>query len=704
MGRVSDGSQTASGNSRYEIHIDWGVNYYDDGFTIDWNRWLDVVRGNFGGTLMNPSWWNQISVYDGVYADQHGTTGVMPYGTNWSMGISCDYQGGGHWAGCTASETVWSPQWAPYAVGDMKASKTANGATLTWSRNERGARPYNGYYIQRQIDGGGWSTIATVTNGGATSYEDKTLTAGHVYKYRVAPYNDGGQGDWATASQSVYSTPATPTITGTGRVSNTTVYLDMDNPCKIATKLVVQSSTDGKTWADLASFTGLVTHCEVNPGSGSFYFRVRNERGSDVGAWSAVSEKVVTITPPAAPSLVSPTTEVIASDAQPVVLKWHHNPIDGSAQTAAEVTYTIGGTSTTETVEGETSEIQLPTVAVNTSVTWTVRTKGIHADYGAVSAKGAFKVVERPSISVNVTETIGQLPVPVSITYDDNSGTFNGATLRVSRDGTEVYTEEMAALTCEVDSNELLFEDGATYRFAVTVRSTSSLQASAWAESEVHYTLPHPPILSVDYSEETGSASLVCRWENDADDGLAEAVSCDVYRIDADGSPTPLVSGMANGGSYVDKLAPLNTDYAYLVQTVAESGARNGVTFNQRFTSPYWFILWGEKVARAKWNPSQKTDKKRPNKTRIYYAGRDYPVSYDDDAKEESKKVSGRIVGIEEVAKFDAFMDDGGRGIYKSLVGEVIYVDGDVSYTNLFDRSGVEVDVELSITRIDGGM
>ncbi len=703
MGRVSDGNGSASGNSRFEIYVDWSVSYGEDGFYVEWSRWLEVTRGNFSGTRINTSWDGQVSVTTGTYARQSGTDGPYAYGSSWSMGISCDYQGGGHYAACTASETAYSPQWTPRAVSGVSAERTASGAMLSWSRNVSGARPYGGYYVQRRTDDGSYSTVATLSSGETTSWEDRSTAPGHAYRYRVAPYNANAAGEYAEAAGTVYSTPATPSIVETGRVSNTTVYLNLSNPCRIAERLDVQVSTDAKTWSDLASFDGIVTTCQVDPGDGAFWFRARNVRGSDPGAWSAASEKVVTIAPPAAPSIVAPATEVVASDSQPVVLKWRHNPVDGSAQTSAVVSYTVDGTTTEKTVDGDVQQLEMPSVAANSSVSWSVKTRGTHADYGPPSAVGAFSVRERPSIALNVPETIGQLPVKVSITYDDASGSFAGARLTVSRDGAVVYSKEIG-LDGEVSADELLFADGSTYRFSVSARSTSSLQATTWADATVRYTPAHPATLAVEMSEETGCPTLVCRWDNAIDDGLADAVCCDVYRIDPDGTSTPIATGMANGGSCIDRYAPLGVGFAYVAQTVAESGARNSVRFEQHFASAWWYLLWGDgKSARAKWNPSQQTKLTRPEKTRIRYAGRKYPVSYDGTAGEETRTVEGRVSGAGELARFESFMDDGGRGVYKSLVGEVVHVDGEVSITNLFDRSGVEADVSVEMTRIDGG-
>ena len=117
-----------------------------------------------------------------------------------------------------------------------------------------------------------------------------------------------------------------------------------------------------------------------------FYYRARNTRASLASGWSAASNKVVTIVAPAAPSLITPASGVTLPKTQPTVsFSWKHNPIDGSEQSAAQLQHSVNGGSTWTAVQ-VTGNDQETAVAnsweKNATVTWRVRTKGAHADYG----------------------------------------------------------------------------------------------------------------------------------------------------------------------------------------------------------------------------------------------------------------------------------------------------------------------------------
>ena len=55
----------------------------------------------------------------------------------------------------------------------------------------------------------------------------------------------------------------------------------MDNPALTATAAEVQRSSDAATWATIRTITSAnVTSFDDTPGGGTFYYRVRNTRGS----------------------------------------------------------------------------------------------------------------------------------------------------------------------------------------------------------------------------------------------------------------------------------------------------------------------------------------------------------------------------------------------------------------------------------------
>lgn len=95
---------------------------------------------------------------------------------------------------------------------------------------------------------------------------------------------------------------------------------------------------------------------------------------------------------------------------------------------------------------------------------------------------------------------------------------------------------------------------------------------------------------------------------------------------------------------------------------------------------------------------------KRPNKVRVSYAGRPYPVSYDSRNIEHAENISGVVFDREEAFLFRDMMDDGGRCVYKSYDGDVYKADVELNVTPRYTASEIWGDVKASLTRIDGAI
>ena len=186
-------------------------------------------------------------------------------------------------------------------------------------------------------------------------------------------------------------------------------------------------------------------------------------------------------------------------------------------------------------------------------------------------------------------------------------------------------------------------------------------------------------------------------------DGSADAVSISVSRVNPDGTLTPLITVGASGSGLVDRYAPLNTPYQYAVTTKASSQAVKTVYVDNIIETDYWFAYWGENIAKAKWNPDNGgIQVTRPQKTRVYYAGRRDPVSYDGHAVSLTETPSWMFLGKDEVDTFVGLIEDGGRGVYKSCDGWVYHADFDLTMTPSYTAIGYYGGASLGIIRIAG--
>lgn len=610
---------------------------------------------------------------------------------------------------------------APAAPSGASATRNSDtSASVSWTRGTGANTTYSRIYIERQTDSGSWVSLGYVA-GTATSYTDSTITSNHAYVYRVRAWNSTGYSSYST-SGSIYTTPAAPaSVTGERSGSGTSVILTVGNDgTNTATGFDVQYRADGSdTWtnATVASSTGTpVTSVTINNMGGSYYFRVRNTRTSPAleSAWTE-SGLVVTITPPNAPTLISPASGAIvgaSGSTQSVTFEWQHNPIDGSAQTAAQVRYRKSTVSTWTTETVTTAQTKAITLDEGYSYVWQVRTKGAADDYGDWSNTQSFSVYAPPTVSItSPSGTIVGMPIQYAISYTDDYGVFSSGTISVKLSGNTLYTENLpetattvgtaSNITGTITTNEFLPSSGNTYVFEVTARSSDTLVSTVTASVAVSMGEPYHGTLTIENDPDTGYVSLTVGWDDSTSEVAAEYAT--VYRVTENGRLL-LGDNLDIGAGILDKYAPLNTSYYYEVITHAESTAIAVEDFPNEIETLRWFVYWGNSLAWGRWNPRGGWKLSRPEKKRVHYVGREYPVSYDGTALDEEHSIEFTVVSYDEWHNgFDDLMHDGARGVYKSCDGKVFMADFDVEHTPNYTSPERIGTLSLTITRIDSG-
>lgn len=626
-----------------------------------------------------------------------------------STAASAAYSAGGSYTANSAATlyAVWkvNAPAAPTSCTNVRNSDTKN--TVSWTRGADASETYAAVRVERSVDDGEWSQIASL-EGSVTSYTDSTCSADHSYRYRVRAYNSTGFSDYATSGYS-YNTPSAPGFKSIERTADTDIKATLTNAARTATALEIQRSADKSEWEAVGSMPATTTSFEDSPGGGTFYYRARNTRGSLASAW-AYSEAVVTICAPAAPTLKQPASSAVVSKAQGEVrFEWAHNPIDGSSQTAAELAYSTDGGKSWVTLALTTAQSKDVDngFAVNSTVTWRVRTKGAHSDFSPWSSNRVFYVRQVPTVSFERPGsgcTVTNTPIEVSLAYFDPSGDLAGVSLSVTKDGEKVWEKDIgAALEYEITSDEFLPDNGAEYVLSASVRSTSTLQGSATRAVEVSFVEPCPACLRISTDPDTGYVSLQAFLEEDA--SLAAAESISVFRVSRNGR-VPVSEGMANGDSVIDKYAPLNVDFRYDAVTFADSGAYSTREFKGRVTTPWAFFYYqtdgDEAIARAMLDPADTIDLKRPGRLLQRFAGRPYPVKYDGAAFSVERRQSWLLTDDDEAAAFYDLMAAGGTAVYKSHRGDVFWADVSVSLSPSLSPKMRYGHVTAEITRIDG--
>lgn len=591
---------------------------------------------------------------------------------------------------------------APKSASVARDSDTQN--TLSIVPGSPCAGLYLAHDVQRQMDGGAWSDFGAIEAAGSTKV-DRSTSANHSWRYRVRSRNAAGASAWVETG-TVYNTPCAPGKPKMSRVSDTKVKGAFENGANTATGTEIERSPDLEMWTAVRTTHGKATDFEDDPGGGTWYYRVRNVCGDLASAW-VESDGIVTICAPAAPTITSPSSsQVIPMTQASIAVSWRHNPIDGSAQTAAQWRWSTDGGKTwnTLTVSGAASSAALAnSFAVNTRLTVQARTKGAHADYGPWSAAVSTYVRQVPTVTIEEPGngfTIENTPVHVRIAYSDPSGAMAAGTLTVrDADGAAVYSRDlMGGLEFDVPAGEWLPSDGAAYALAVTVRSSSTLQGSASRSVSVKYVLPSVAIADAVPDPETGYVAVTVR-EGRTDSAVAME-SCSLWR-NVGGARTLLAEGLADGSRVVDRYAPLNTDYSYETASFADSGAVSGASFPGRFESARLFVYWSGGVASGMYNASDSFSVK-PSFDTFEIAGRGLPVAVAREYVEEPHDVAVKLRSREEAMAFYRAVRSCEPMVFKTLYGFVFHGMASAKFEpSLGDAEG-SWEISLDVTRIWG--
>ena len=406
-------------------------------------------------------------------------------------------------------------------------------------------------------------------------------------------------------------------------------------------------------------------------------------------------------------------------DSGTVRLVFQHNPVDGSAQEAAQVRYALnGGAWTTVTLTTQSYyTLDISGYSALDVISWQARTKGADDDYSDWSTTSTFKVLTRPDLtftSPDNGDVITTLPITLGWTYSDLSGTLNKLTVDIKQDGRLQSTIDIPVAsggsgTYSYPLAEFLFQNGTVYSITATALSSSGFTAVADIAVTIQYTevaLDGGLYPTVTFDEDAIATIIADRDVTPDDQGNipepVEMAQCYLYRV-YDGQRELIASGLDEGSQVRDKYAPVNVWYQYEMLMLTTGGEVSVVSTDAFQASTEWFVYWGGNgIARAEWNPDGSVSMKRPEKTQVRYSGRLYPVTYDSKAMEEGFSFSFILVDREQLNQFRYMLRDGGHGIWKSGDGDVYDADFEFEYSSTYYESTLKWNCSLSVTRIDG--
>ena len=417
-------------------------------------------------------------------------------------------------------------------------------ASVSWTNGTADTdHPRDATLVERRDGSNEWAQVASVS-GTASSYTDNGISPNGQYQYRVRAKNAAGYSAYSTGG-SIYTTPATPASVTLDKTAATTVQVNATGTWVYAVTYDVELTYDGgATWSTVATSTSLPYSATVS--GGTVQFRVRATRGALASAWT-LSDSLVTVTPPLAPTIVQAPANPSAYGEQAEVA-WTPNHPDGSSQVSAEIKITNpGGTSTTYTVTTATSYQLTP----NATGTWTaqVRTKGLDPSYGEWSQAVSWAVANPPAVVITSPATdgtdINALPMTVSWTVTDSTGV---STQRIIIEGgSEILNRTLAGdvRTLSLTASDVDLVDGETYTIRIRVMGGSGLVTEQTRTFDVSWLAPTAPLLQITEGEgESASIDVMSTTYPESGTVLeASSVMMESLTIHGksqqDGTPTP---------------------------------------------------------------------------------------------------------------------------------------------------------------------
>lgn len=783
-------------NSKFRVVLQLGVNSFNEvNATIYQRCYAEVTTGNFLGSTLHPSWSSStFKMYGtGTYADTGWVAYTdVAYGASCSKSINAYYLGGSgitYKASVTGTYKPSTPTYTPIAPSNITVSRSSDTSIkISWVNNNTEARPYTSLYIERQTDGGSWTTIASGLSG--TSYTDTSTSANHYYCYRVTAVNSAGSATsgtssivyntpnpatgvvntrnsdskntitWTlgastalitkqtitrsvdgatfatlatlsssatsyidtttsidhsyqygiqatnsstsssvTKSNTTYNTPKAPDSVTIARYSDTAVLVTIENSSVVATGLKLYRSTDKSTWTLVGTYSSVTDSLTDDPGGGTYWYAVTNTRDSLESDKTISSTSVVNIAAPLQPIILAPAANgVISTEEDTITFEWLHNPIDGSLQTAAQLSYTISSQTYTVTLSDEQSYTITNSYTNGTSITFKVRTKGVYEDYGEWSDSRTFTIYDPPNVVIEEPiSVITGIPFDVVIDYIDNGGKFSSGTLSLTG-GNYPLEVSITSTGCTIDRSQWTPDDGETYTYTLTVTSTTGLTYTISWDVLNQWDLPKSIYLGIDYDTDLGYAYLTL---SEPLGNGAEVEDALLFRI-TDDERICLSEQALNLYEYIDKYAPINIDYTYEIVMYSPMGAVKTLSYDGRLKSPYAYFYFGEDdSAKAIFNSDGGFDMSYPNEEFVRYAGRTYPVYYDDSQIDETYSLTADLLKRSEMLPFRRLAQNKGVCVYKSLEGAVIHAKATVSFTESYS-SLYYGSISVDITRIDG--
>lgn len=446
------------------------------GFQVDYcNAWVSC-DGQGDGLLGTAS----------VYSDYGETRTVSQYTQTFAVArgatdrsIECgaafrlpDYEAG------ASRATMWLtvPAYAcdaPAAPTGLTAKRVSDASvSVSWTNNATKDAPWASIEFQAREKESSWGSAQggqKTLDGSAISHVWTGGRANSYYSFRIRSVNPNSKSAWVE-SGIVKTTPAAPTNLK-GAFDGSQVVLSWTNSAKGADSTTIQRSTDGTTWAALATASGTATgYTDAEPPTGNVWYRVAFVGGSLMGEWATVGA-ISTYTSEDYPAVT--ITSSTTPQVRPFTATWTvTSPTDVKSQQYALIVggqVVESGTMAKATrshsfaldglADGQSGTLLITATNANNLTTTAVQT-----------LKAAYVAPAAPVVTIDYNLDA----LTAALTVKDGGGTAKATSIdvvRVNPDGTLETLAEGASPTVKLTDSTPPLNADYTYRITATARS-----------------------------------------------------------------------------------------------------------------------------------------------------------------------------------------------------------------------------------------
>ena len=368
------------------------------------------------------------------------------------------------------------------------------------------------------------------------------------------------------------STPSTPTVERVLQDGSAAVKLTWSNNASNATGTRVWRETYGSGGETIRDGGAIDTFIDAPPTGGTYRYQVQNYNSDGNSGWSNSSDWIQPLAAPAAPTLLAPASGVMIDAASnQVQLTWQHNPVDGSAQTSAQLQWRSNAAWQSVNLNEEQSYSWPITFHQNSDIQWRVKTKGLFEDFSPLSETRMFRIRTSPGVQLADIPEITAYPVPIQWTFNDVKGTQANARISLALDDRVVWSKQIDgdATSFNLQPADFRLKNNKTYRIKLEVTSTTGLQGSTSTEFATNFTPPKKP--SLELRANSNTLEVECRVKIDGGDR-------DIEQIIITRNNKVISESQFDGVPKIDALPPLDIPIKYTATAINKAGSAASIS------------------------------------------------------------------------------------------------------------------------------